>query len=178
LSRCSVPSSFSQERLVIYCQTTSVSAAHATHCATYCTPCRPLIRAFSGWIRTPPPTIFTTGMGGEGSGFGFQSFGFRVPCFVLKTLQRPKSCRLKRNETQQLPFEAKCMVEVSSRSHGRDSNSHGARPVHLIITMIKWIRTSRLSIKSSSSHGRGRARARREQLYLRILVYLVIYDSG
>ena len=26
-----------------------------------------------------------------------------------------------------------------------DSNSHGARPVHLIITMIKWIRTSRLS---------------------------------
>ena len=45
------------ERLVIYRQTTSVSAAHASHCATYCTPCRPLIRAFSGWIRTPPPTI-------------------------------------------------------------------------------------------------------------------------
>ena len=42
----------SLQRLVIYCQTTSVSAAHATHCATYCTPCRPLIRAFSGWIRT------------------------------------------------------------------------------------------------------------------------------
>ena len=40
------------ERLVIYCQTTSVSAAHATHCVTYCTPCRPLIRAFSGRIRS------------------------------------------------------------------------------------------------------------------------------
>ena len=26
---------------------------------------------------------------------------------------------------------------------------HGARPVHLIITMIKWIRTSRLSIKNT-----------------------------
>jgi len=25
----------------------------------------------------------------------------------------------------------------------RNSNSHGARPVHLIITMIKWFRTSR-----------------------------------
>jgi len=50
-----------RERLVIYCQTTGVSVAHATHCATYCTPCRPLIRAFSGWIRTPPPT----GSGGE-----------------------------------------------------------------------------------------------------------------
>jgi len=35
------------ERLVIYSQTTGVSAAHATHCATYCTPCRPLRRAFS-----------------------------------------------------------------------------------------------------------------------------------
>ena len=23
-------------------------------CATYCTPCRPRIREFSGWIRTPP----------------------------------------------------------------------------------------------------------------------------
>jgi len=29
--------------------------------------------------------------------------------------------------------------------------SHGARPVHLIITMIKWFRTSRLSIKNSLS---------------------------
>ena len=29
-----------------------------------------------------------------------------------------------------------------------NSNSHGARPVHLIITMMKWIRTSRLSIKA------------------------------
>jgi hypothetical protein len=28
-------------------------------------------------------------------------------------------------------------------------NSHGARLVHLIITMIKWIRTSRLPIKNS-----------------------------
>ena len=32
-----------------------------------------------------------------------------------------------------------------------NSNSHGARPVHLIITMIKWIRTSRLSINNSLS---------------------------
>ena len=45
-----------RERLVIYCQTSSVSAAHATHCATNCTPCRPLLRAFSGWSLTPPPT--------------------------------------------------------------------------------------------------------------------------
>jgi len=30
-----------------------------------------------------------------------------------------------------------------------NSSSHGARPVHLIITMIKWIWTSRLSIKNS-----------------------------
>ena len=33
-----------------------------------------------------------------------------------------------------------------------NSNSHGARPVHLIITMIQWIRTSRLSIKNFLSN--------------------------
>ena len=46
-----------RESLVIYCQRTGVRAAHAAHCATYCTLYRPLIRAFSGWIRTPPPTF-------------------------------------------------------------------------------------------------------------------------
>ena len=33
----------------------------------------------------------------------------------------------------------------------RNSNSHGARPIHLITTMIKGVRTSRLSIKNSLS---------------------------
>ena len=33
----------------------------------------------------------------------------------------------------------------------KKSNSHGARPVHLIITVIVWIRTSRLSMKNSLS---------------------------
>ena len=37
-----------------------------------------------------------------------------------------------------------------------NSNSHGARPVHLIITMLKWILTSRLSIKNSCCLGRRR----------------------
>ena len=32
-----------------------------------------------------------------------------------------------------------------------NSNSHGARPVHLSITMIKWIRTRRLSTKNCLS---------------------------
>ena len=40
-------------------------------------------------------------------------------------------------------------VDVRLPGNG-SSNSHGARPVHLIIiTMIKWIRTGRLSIKNS-----------------------------
>ena len=39
--------------------------------------------------------------------------------------------------------------KVDVRLPGKgNSNSHGARPVHLIITMMKWIRTSRLSIKN------------------------------
>ena len=42
--------------------------------------------------------------------------------------------------------------KVDVRLPGKgDSNSHGARPVHQIISMIKWIRTSRLSIKNSLS---------------------------
>jgi len=40
--------------------------------------------------------------------------------------------------------------KVDVRLPGKEnSNSHGARPVHLFITMIKWIRTSRLSIQTS-----------------------------
>ena len=40
--------------------------------------------------------------------------------------------------------------KVDVRLHGKgNSNSHGARPVNLIITMIKWIRTNRLSMNNS-----------------------------
>ena len=42
------------------------------------------------------------------------------------------------------------MVDVRLLGKG-NSHSHGARPVHLIVTIIKWIRTSRLSIKNSLS---------------------------
>ena len=41
---------------------------------------------------------------------------------------------------------------------GWGSNSHGARPVHQIISVIKWIRTSRLSIKNSLSGYRDAGR--------------------
>ena len=52
------------ERLVFYCRTTSASTAPCTsrrmccpmHCASYCVPCQQLLPAFSGWIRSPPPT--------------------------------------------------------------------------------------------------------------------------
>jgi len=41
-----------------------------------------------------------------------------------------------------------CKVDVRLPGKG-NSNSHGARPVHQIISMIKWIRTRKLSIKNS-----------------------------
>jgi len=44
------------------------------------------------------------------------------------------------------PFSRQVDVRLPGKGN---SNSHGARPVHLNITMIKWIRTSRLSIKNS-----------------------------
>jgi len=46
-------------------------------------------------------------------------------------------------------------VDVGLPGKG-NSNSHGARPVHLIITMIKRIRASKLSIKNSLSAREGR----------------------
>jgi len=50
--------------------------------------------------------------------------------------------------------QLKCSRKIDVRLPGkRNSNSHGARPVHLIIAMIKWIRISRLSIKNSLSFG-------------------------
>ena len=30
--------------------------ARVSRCASYCAPCQPLLRVFSGWIRSPPPT--------------------------------------------------------------------------------------------------------------------------
>ena len=46
--------------------------------------------------------------------------------------------------------------KVDVRLPGKgDWNSHGARPVHLIISMIEWIRTSRLSIKCFDFRGGG-----------------------
>ena len=82
------------ERLVIYCQTTSVSAAHATYCATCCTPCRPLIGAFSGWIRTPPPTTHD-----------HDTRRHSTPAFV-----RPVSLMCRHGELTSLPNEELCCL--------------------------------------------------------------------
>ena len=51
-------------RLASYCRATSASTAPCTsrriccltHCASHCAPCQPLLRAFSGWIPSPPPS--------------------------------------------------------------------------------------------------------------------------
>jgi len=58
------PHTSQREGLVFYCRTTSASTAPCTsrsmccptHCASYCAPCLPLLRAFFGWIRSPSPT--------------------------------------------------------------------------------------------------------------------------
>ena len=60
------PSVLRFKRLVFDCRTTSASTAPCTsrrvccptHCASYCAPCQPLLRAFFGWIRSPPSTPF------------------------------------------------------------------------------------------------------------------------
>jgi len=52
------------------------------------------------------------------------------------------------------PFCFEWLRNVDIRLPGKgNSNSHGARPVHLIMMMIDWIWTSRLSIKNPLSLG-------------------------
>jgi len=58
--------------------------------------------------------------------------------------------------TRERPVAGSRKVDVRLPGKG-NSNSHGARPVHLIITMIKWIRTRRLSIKNYLSAQAGGA---------------------
>jgi len=70
-------------------------------------------------------------------GFGSQGLGFLVPEFRVPGFQVPG-----------IPPCRKVYVRLPGKEN---SNSNGARPVHLIITMIKGIRTSRLSIKKSLS---------------------------
>ena len=47
----------------------------------------------------------------------------------------------------QIPMYVSRKVDVRLSGKG-NSSSHGARPVHLVITMIKWIWTGRLSTKN------------------------------
>ena len=50
------------------------------------------------------------------------------------------------------PVQVSSTRKVDARLPGKgNSTSHGARPVHLVITMMKWIRTGRLSMKDSFS---------------------------
>ena len=56
-----------------------------------------------------------------------------------------------------------------------NSSTHGARPVHQIIAMIRWIRTSRLSIKNSVSLSSSIQRASKRMISV-YGVHLVMFD--
>ena len=75
----------------------------------------------------------------QGSGFWVQGSGFRVQGRQLR-VQGPRD------------FQRGWIGDwkVDARLPGKgDLNSHGAKPIHLIITVIELIRTSRLSIKNA-----------------------------
>jgi len=61
-----------------------------------------------------------------------------------RVVERPQ------HESAERKVDIRIPGKVDVRLPGKvDSNSLGARPVHQIISMIKWIRTSRLSMKNS-----------------------------
>ena len=67
------------------------------------------------------------------------------------TRHNPRTIRLLKSQSARERLYTPCIRTVDVRLPGKvNSNSHGARPVHLIITMIKWIRTSRLSIAQAA----------------------------
>ena len=77
-----------------------------------------------------------------------QQFSTFLPCAKSR-------CWTWTNKTFKVPLRVALdpdhgLRKVDVRLPGKEnSNSYGARPVHLIITMIKWIRTSRSSIQNS-----------------------------
>ena len=69
-----------------------------------------------------------------------------LPCVSFKV---EKSARLLKFAGETVSRGRPCF-QVDVRLPGKGTpNPHGARPVHLIITMIKWVHTSGLSIKNS-----------------------------
>jgi hypothetical protein len=82
--------------------------------------------------------------------------------------QSSRQDQIERFQTSDLPWQtSKNLVawwwhrKVDIRLPGKgNSRSHRARPVHQIMSMMKWIQSSRLSIKNSLSGG-GRCSLRR-----------------
>ena len=71
-------------------------------------------------------------------------------------LTRPSPTLSMKAKARRRCCAASCLRKVDVRLPGKgNSNSRGARPVHPIITMIKWTQTIRLSIKNSHSSGGG-----------------------
>jgi len=58
--------------------------------------------------------------------------------------QRPRRTAAKHISPEYVLEDRKVDIRLPGKGN---SHSHGARPVHLTITMIKWIRTSMLAIK-------------------------------
>ena len=72
-----------------------------------------------------------------------------LECTKLRTHSAQSKPQIPKSECSRVYLETK---KVDIRPHGKGNlNSHGARPVDKITSMIKWIRTSRLSMKKSLS---------------------------
>ena len=98
---------------------------------------------------------------------GFQTASFpkiiciRIRCSNLVTvLTKPEPSQGCSRTFTQISYTPRATLASRSPTPGKadvrlprkgDSNSHGARPVHLDITMVQWIWTKRLTINNSLS---------------------------
>jgi hypothetical protein len=88
---------------------------------------------------------------------------------------RTDSYSTKKNNVRMSAVIASRKVDV--KLHGKGiCNSHGARPVHLIITMMMWTRTSRSSIKNCYSAAIGLETHREQTIDVMIVSGLQILN--
>ena len=105
------------------------------------------LRGFHLEVRRQGFGFRVSGSGFRVAGLGFRGFRLQVSGFGVT---RKPRCR--RGSCSLSIAEEPAIGKVDIRLPGKEnSNSHGARPVHQIISIILWFRTSRLPIKNSLS---------------------------
>ena len=139
------------ERLVFHCRTTGASTPPCTsrrmcwpmHCDSYCVPCQPLLRAFPGWIRSPPPTrthiLVTKHLSPKSCTHPASKSSIQLPS--KSTIQLPSKSKQGPEGVSPWRFLAKSVIQLPSKS--------AKSPVNLWRESCESTRLNRISSSSN-----------------------------